>query len=124
MLGQFITFLVRWFANTIGLWLAAQIFRIDIGNDKLYVIVISGLLLAILNALIKPLIVILTLPVVALTLGLFMIIINGFIVFLVSLIYQPSQIGSFWNAILVGIVIGLVNYIVSYLVGLLKKDYA
>ena len=123
MLLQFITFLVRWFANSLGLWLAAQVFNLDTSNDKFYVIIISGLILAILNALIKPLLVILTLPAVALSLGLFVIVINGFIVFLMDLIYRPSQVGSFWNAILVGMVIGLVNYIITFVIGFRTKDY-
>lgn len=124
MLIQFITFLVRWFANSLGLWLAAQVFNLDTSNDKFYVIIISGLILAVLNALIKPLLVIFTLPAVALSLGLFMIVINGFIVFLMDLIYSPSQVGSFWNAILVGMVIGLVNYIITFVIGHTRKDYA
>lgn len=124
MLAQFITFLVRWFANSSGLWLAAKVFHLDTSNDKFYVIIISGLILAILNALIKPILVIFTLPAVALSLGIFMIVINGFIVFLMDLIYRPSQVGSFWNAILVGMVIGLVNYIITFVIGKVNKDYA
>lgn len=118
---QFITFLVRWFANSFGLWLAAKIFSLDTSNDKFYVIIISGFILAILNALIKPIIVILTLPAVALSLGIFMIVINGFIVFLMNFIYKPSQVGSFWNAILVGMVIGLVNYIITFVIGKMRN---
>jgi uncharacterized membrane protein YvlD (DUF360 family) len=48
-----------------------------------------------------------------LTLGLFMIIINGLTVYLVSRLYSPLHISNFWAAVFAGIVIGLVNYLVS-----------
>jgi putative membrane protein len=86
--------------------------------------VIGGVILSILNALIKPLLIILMLPAVALTLGFFLIVINGMVVYLTSIIYSPLHIDSFWAAVLVGIVIGLVNYIVTITAEAITKRYA
>jgi putative membrane protein len=121
MKKQFIKFLIRWFANSAGLWLAAQIFNVVHYHDRLSVIIIAGFILSVLNALIKPILVIFTLPAIVLTLGIFMIIINGFIVFLASFLYGRLQISSFWAAVLVGMVIGLVNYIVTIVAETIEK---
>lgn len=124
MKKQFIKFLIRWFANSAGLFVAAHIFNLVNYQNRLSVIVIAGFILALLNAFIKPILVIFTLPAVALTLGIFMIIINGFIVFLASVLYGRLQVSSFWAAVLVGMVIGLVNYIVTIVIEMIEKNYA
>jgi putative membrane protein len=107
-------FLVRWLVSSLGLWIAAALLKasIDYGN-RVGVIIVAGLFLALVNTIIKPLLVILSLPAILITLGLFMIIINGFMVYLVSKLYSPLKITDFGAAIVAGMVIGLVNYLVS-----------
>lgn len=114
MKNPFARFLIRWFVCSLGLWIAAGLLasRITYQNE-LKVIIIAGLVLAIVNIIIKPLIVILSLPAILLSLGLFMVVVNGFMVFLVSKLYEPLHVTNFWAAILAGIIIGLVNYLVS-----------
>lgn len=113
MKNQFIKFLIRWFANSLGLFIAASLFNLVNYHGSITVVIIGGLVLSTLNVFIKPILVIFTLPALALTLGIFMIVINGILVYLASALYQPLHVVSFWAAILVGIVIGLVNYIVT-----------
>ncbi len=112
-----VRFLVRWAVSSLGLWIAAALLgnHISYGNSA-SVIIVAGLILAIINTLLKPIIVFLSLPAVVVTLGLFMIIINGFTVWLVSQLYSSLQITHFWVAILAGMVIGLVNYLVTRIV--------
>jgi len=112
--GPVARFLIRWFVCSLGLWIAAGIFgeRITYERD-LSVIIIAGLILAVVNTVIKPIVIILSLPAILFSLGLFMLIINGLMVSLVSMIYPPLQVASFWAAILAGLSIGLVNYLVS-----------
>lgn len=107
-------FLLRWFISSLGLWIAAGILggRITYGSS-LSVILIAGLILAIVNTVIKPAVVILSLPAILFSLGLFMVIINGFMVFLVSKLYPDLYVSNFTAAILAGVVIGLVNYLVT-----------
>ena len=113
MKKQLVTFVIRWFANAAALWLSAVVLHL-VDNQKTAIgFVIGGLILSILNAIVKPLLIILTLPAIALTLGFFLVVINGAVVYITSLIYPPLHIDSFWAAVLVGIVIGLVNYIVT-----------
>lgn len=113
---QLIRFLIRWAVNCFGLWLSGQLIseiRID---GEVGAILVAGLVLSLINALIKPLVVILTLPAVLLSLGLFMIVINGFAVWLAGVFYDPLVIDNFGAAVLAGLVIGLLNYAQSILI--------
>jgi putative membrane protein len=107
-------FFIRWFVCSLGLWIAAGLLgeRIYYGN-RTPAIIIAGLLLAIVNIIIKPIIVILSLPAILFSLGLFMIVINGLMVSLVSALYDGLKVQSFGAAMLAGLIIGLVNYLVS-----------
>jgi putative membrane protein len=110
----FYRFLVRWLVCSLGLWIAAGILSHSISyNSKFGVIVVAGLLLAIINIILKPILVIFSLPAILLTLGLFMILINGLTVFIVSKLYTPLHVTDFWAAVFAGMVIGLVNFLVS-----------
>lgn len=73
----------------------------------------AGLILALVNSIIKPIVVILSLPAILFSLGLFMIVVNGFMVVLVSWLYPNLIVTSFTSAMLAGMVIGLVNYLVT-----------
>lgn len=106
-------FLIRWLVCSLGLWIAAGFLSGSISYDSVSAIIIAGLLLAVLNIIIKPILIIFTLPAIMLTLGLFMIVINGLMVWLASALYSSLHITSFWAAIFAGIVIGLVNYLVT-----------
>ena len=112
--GFLYRFLVRWLVCSLGLWVAAGLLSSHITYDsKLHVIIVAGLVLAVINAVIRPVIIILSLPAILLTLGLFMIVVNGLTVFLASKFYTPLHVTNFWAAILAGMIIGLVNYLVT-----------
>lgn len=106
-------FLVRWAINSLGLWLAAALLGSGITYAGTGALIGAGFILALLNMLLKPLLVVLSLPALVLSLGLFMLVINGFLVYLVSRLYTPLHITNFWAAILAGLVIGIVNWLVS-----------
>ncbi|WP_288979939.1 phage holin family protein [uncultured Flavobacterium sp.] len=107
-------FIIRWFVSGLGLWIAAGLLGGRINYDqRLGVIIIAGLILALVNTVIKPIIIILSLPAILFSLGLFMIVINGLMVMLVSKVYEPLHVTNFGAAMLAGMVIGLVNYLVT-----------
>jgi len=112
-----VRFIIRWLVCSLGLWLAAGLLssRISYGGS-LAAILFAGFILAVLNMLIRPVFVLLSLPVIIVTLGLFMIIINGLMVYLASKLYSPLHITGFWAAVFAGMVIGLVNYVVTAVV--------
>jgi putative membrane protein len=117
MKSPFGRFLLRWFVCGLGLWIAAGFLdgRITY-SSRLSVIVVAGFVLAIVNSIIKPIVVLLSLPAIFFSLGLFMIVINGLMVMLASKLYHPLHITSFGAAMLAGVVIGLVNYLVTTIV--------
>lgn len=113
--GPVTRFILRWFVCGLGIWIAAGILgqRVTYEGNTLGVLFVAGFLLAVINTIIKPLVVILSLPAILFSLGLFMIVINGLMVLLVSWLYPALQINNFGAAMLAGMVIGLVNYLVS-----------
>lgn len=116
MKRQFLVFVVRWFLNSIGLWVAVRLFGTGYGTTDLensaWVFLLAGLIFSIINSILKPIVIILSLPAILLTLGLFTIIVNGFMVY-ISLKLTPGLNMTFWNSVLTGLVLSLVNYIVS-----------
>src|SRR3989344_4451602 len=112
--GFWARLLVRWLVSSLGLWIAAALLgeHITYGGSA-GVIIVAGLILALVNAIIKPIVVLLSLPAVILTLGLFIIVINGLMILLVSVIYPSFNVDGFGAAMLAGIIIGLVNYLVT-----------
>lgn len=76
------------------------------------IFLLAGLIFSIINSVLKPIIVILSLPAILITLGLFIIIVNGLMVY-VSLKLTPGLQMTFINSILTGMILSLINYIVS-----------
>jgi putative membrane protein len=111
--GPFIRLILRWFICSLGLWIAAGLLGDRITYGSIGVIIVAGLILAIVNVIIKPVVVILSLPAILFSLGLFMIVINGLMVLLVSKLYTSLDVTNFGAAMLAGMVIGLVNYLVT-----------
>lgn len=114
-------FVLRWIVNGFGIWLAVRTLGtgyIDTPEGT-STFILAGLVFTIVNSLIKPFVVILSLPILLVSLGLFMFVINGFIVYL-TFSLLPSIDITFWHAILTGVVLSIVNYILS---GLLEVQY-
>lgn len=122
MKRQFVQFLVRWALNAAGLFVAAQLLSGVEYQNEWGVLLIAGLILSIINALIKPFLIILALPALILTLGIFSIIINGFMVYLAHILYSSFEVSSFWTAVLAGMVVGLVNYIMTRVFDVLAPE--
>jgi len=116
MTKPIVRFLVRWIVSVMGLFIAANLLSNNIHYSSTIAIVTAGFLLAVINTIIKPILVVLSLPLILVSLGLFMIIINGICVYIASKLYSPLHITNFLAAIFAGMVIGLVNYLVSAII--------
>ena len=115
MMMKILLFIVRWGLTSLGLWIVVRLFGIeaDVTTGTLVATyLLAGLIFAIINAIIKPIITILSLPFVLVTLGLFMLIINGFMVWL-AIAISPNLEMNFGWAIVGGIILSLVNYLIS-----------
>lgn len=116
MKQQFLLFVIRWALNSVGLWIAFRLLGTGYQNTDInagfWGFTLAGLIFSLANTLLKPLFVIVSLPAILLTLGLFTIIINGVLVYL-TLQLAPGLSMSFGNSIITGIILSLINYIVS-----------
>ena len=81
-------------------------------NESLGVFLFAGLIFSVINSLLRPIVIIFSLPAILLTLGLFMLLVNGFMVYL-SILITPDLEMTFLNSILTGIILSLINYIVT-----------
>jgi putative membrane protein len=116
MKQQFKQFVLRWAVCSAGLWIASMLFStVELNGRKLTVTILAGLILALANAIVKPLVIVLSLPAIMLSLGLFTVIINGFMVVIASWLYRPLNVETFGAAILTGVIIGLLNFIITKL---------
>lgn len=117
MRRQFAIFVLRWLLNSFGLWLSVRLFgtghdiqTIDAGLGGF---LMAGLIFSVVNSVLRPVIIVLSLPAILVTLGLFTFIVNGLMVY-ISLHLTPGNLEmTFWNSVLTGIILSLINYIVS-----------
>lgn len=116
MKQQFFVFVVRWVLNSLGLWVAVRLLgaenTIEGATQSVWIFLIAGLIFSVINSVFRPIAIILSLPAILLTLGLFTLVVNGLMVY-ISLKLAPGLNMTFWDSVLTGIILSLVNYIVS-----------
>ena len=108
-------FILRVLIVALGLWLASALVP-GIQVQDGWTLIGAALLLGIVNALVRPLIVLLTLPITVLTLGLFLPVINAAMLGLVAS-FEGFIISGFWSALLGSMVVSLTGWIVSWFIG-------
>ena len=101
-----------WASNVLGVWVTSLIFDGVTYDDKVWVLAVAGLVLFLANAIIRPIVIILTLPAVILTLGILLLFINAFTLWIADKIVPPFEVSGFWTYLGSVIIIWLVNMIV------------
>jgi putative membrane protein len=109
--------LFSWLINFFGLWLAASLFSGIDYNDQIFVLIIASFIFGVANTLIRPVLMILSLPAVVLTYGLFTLVINTAMLYVTSFFYPRFQVKSIWSAIGAVIILWIVNYLMTDLIG-------
>lgn len=110
-----VSFIMRWFLCSLGLWIAVQLFGYDTLSSvpmSVATFLLAGLIFSAINAIIKPVITVLSLPFVLVTMGLFTIIINGLMVWL-TIAISPNIHMSFGWAIVSSLILSLINYLLN-----------
>jgi putative membrane protein len=108
MLDNLAPFLIQWAITAIALWIASYLFR-GLKFESTGSLVISALLLGLANALVKPLLIVLTLPLTLITFGLFLLVINALMILLVSALVRGFRVSGFWTALFASIFISLLS---------------
>ena len=107
--------LLVWLINALAL-LALPYLVPSVQVDSFYTALVAALLLGLVNTLIRPLLVLLTLPVTVVTLGLFVFVINGLLFWFVASFVKGFSVEGFWSAVLGAIVYALISWAASALV--------
>ena len=114
MHGMWMRLLFAWLSNVVALFVAAWIVSgVDYGDD-FWVLFIAAFVFTTVNWLVRPLVILLALPAVVLTLGLALILINTFMLYLTDWIVPSFETGSFWSTLLAAIIVSIVNLILSF----------
>jgi putative membrane protein len=115
MLANLTGFLIQWGITALSLWVASLAFNGMRFTDKSSLIV-SALLLGFANAVLWPLLVVLTLPLTLLTLGLFLLVINALMLLLVAKLVRGFTISGFWTAFFASLFISVFSLFLNSLV--------
>lgn len=105
--------LLRWFINALTLLAATQIIA-GFHVSTFYSALVAALILGLLNAIIRPILIVLTLPVTIVTLGLFTFVINGLLVWFMATFVKGVSVTGFLPALAVGILVWAVSTLTSW----------
>ena len=107
--------LINWFVTTIAILIAAYLLP-GVAIRGLKAAIIAALVLGLINAIIKPVLVVLTLPLTIVTLGLFIFVLNALLVLLTSTIVPGFYVQNFWWALLFSLVFSIVSFVLHRIV--------
>jgi putative membrane protein len=113
-------FLQRWFVTAAAVLVASEIVP-GIRADNFGGLLAASLLLGILNAFFRPIMMLLSLPLLLLTLGLFTLVINAFLLLIVGKLVAAFHVAGFWSAFWGGVVISIVSMIANAMIGKPEK---
>jgi putative membrane protein len=109
-------FLLRAAITALGLWVASEIFS-GLQFESPAKLVVAAVLLGIVNAFVRPLAFILTLPLTVLSLGFFLLVLNAAMVGLVAWIVPGFEISGFWTAVGAALIVSLISWAASSAIG-------
>lgn len=108
-------FLIHWLVIALALWVTAYILP-GVNVESTKSLAIAAIVLGLINALVRPVLTVLTLPITILTLGLFYLLVNGFTFFLASKVVPGFSVSGYWWAVLGALIVSIVSaFIGSFL---------
>lgn len=109
-------FILRGLIAALGLW-AAEVMLDGITINSATTLIIAGLLLGVVNAIVRPFALLVSLPALLLTLGLFLLVVNAAMLGLVALVLPGFGIAGFWTAVGGALIVSIVSWIGSWFIG-------
>ena len=105
-------FLLHWLVTALALWITAYILPgVQVGSWQ--TLAVAAVVLGLFNAVIRPILVVLTLPITVLTLGLFYFLVNGFTFLLVAKLVPGFEVATYWWAVLGAIIVSVISWFVG-----------
>ncbi|MFC1678410.1 phage holin family protein [Patescibacteria group bacterium] len=108
--------ILRWLLSTITIMLAAYLIT-GVGVSGFWTALWLALFLGLLNAVIKPILIVITLPINIITLGLFTFVINALIILIASSVIKGFEVDGFWVAMLFSIVVSVISWALNSILG-------
>lgn len=108
--------LLRWIIMAASIMLAAYIIP-GVNVKGFFAALWIALFIGIINVLVRPFLILITLPINILTLGLFTFVINAFLILLASSVIKGFEVKGFWVAMLFSIVLSMINFLLGHLLG-------
>ena len=115
MLDHLLLFLLHWTITSLSLWAASHVFK-GIRFADTRALIVAALLLGFANAIVRPLLIILTFPLTLLTLGLFLLVINALMLLLVAALVRGFTISGFWTAFFASIFVAVLSFAIDVFV--------
>jgi putative membrane protein len=110
---------IGWLVNVLAIFVASKVFSSIDYDGELWVLALAGLVLALANHVVRPIVIVLALPAVIVTLGIALLFINALMLYLTDLIVPPFEVGGFWQTVGAALIVWAVNFVVH---GLLRSE--
>ena len=108
-------FFIKWGMNSIALFAVVHLVA-GVSVTRWESVLVGALVIGLLNAFLRPILILFTLPVNVLTLGLFTFILNGIIFYLAASLVKGFYVSGFWNAVVAAFVFSIISFFLSLLV--------
>ncbi|GAB2179892.1 phage holin family protein [Denitratisoma sp. agr-D3] len=112
MFDSLSSFLAHWAITALALWVASHVFR-GLRFTNLSALLVSALLLGLANTVVRPLLIVLTLPLTFVTFGFFLLVINALMVQLVAALVDGFKVEGFWTAFFAAIFIAALSFLLG-----------
>ena len=109
-------FIVQFVVTCFGLWLSAQIVP-GVGFSDSGSLLLAAILLGIANAVVRPILTVLTFPLTIITFGLFLLVVNAAVIGLVAVLLSGFEVDGLWAGIGAAVVTGIVSWIAGWFIG-------
>jgi putative membrane protein len=107
--------IIRWIINAVALMLVSYLFQ-SIEVSSFAAALVAALVLGLVNAVIRPILILITLPINVLTLGLFTLVINALLFWFVASFLEGFEVAGFWSAFWGALTYSIISFVISMLV--------
>lgn len=109
-------FFLGWISNILAIWLASLVLDGITYDGRFWILVLAGLVIGLVNAVVRPIVILLALPAVILTLGIALLFVNALMLFLTDKIVPPFEVNGFWTLLGGALIVWAVNFVVHAIV--------
>jgi putative membrane protein len=114
--------ILRWASNVLALWVATLVFDGITYDDRFWVILVAAVVFALVNLVVRPIVILLALPAVIVTLGIALLFVNALMLYLTDKIVPPFEVEGFWTLVGGALLVWAVNMVIHAVIEPDRKD--